>query len=39
MSCVKRRKPLYFIAMYRLMRANELSLRASLSLAGLLLRP
>jgi hypothetical protein len=39
MSCNKRIKPLYSIAMYRLVRANMLSLRASLLLAGLLLRP
>jgi hypothetical protein len=39
MSCTKRIKPLYSIAMYRLARANERSLRASLLLAGLLLRP
>jgi len=38
MSCVKRIKPLYSFAMYRLVQANELSLRASLPLAGLLLR-
>jgi hypothetical protein len=39
MSCIKRAKPLYFLAMNRLLRANVRSLRASLSLAGLLLRP
>jgi len=39
MSCIKRIKPLYSIVMYRLARANELSLRASFLLAGLLLRP
>jgi hypothetical protein len=38
MSCVKRIKPLYSTAMYRLVQAIELSLLASLSLAGLLLR-
>ena len=38
MSCVKRIKTLYSSTMYRLVRANELSLHASLPLAGLLLR-
>jgi len=39
MSCAKRVKPLYLIAMVRSICTNVLSLRASLSLAGLLLRP
>jgi hypothetical protein len=39
MSCVSRLKPLYSSAMNRLMRANAPSLRASLPLAGPLLRP
>jgi len=39
MSCIKRRMPLYSMAMYRLVQANMLSLRAGLLLAGLLLRP
>jgi hypothetical protein len=38
MSCVKRIKPLYSIAMVRSICTNELSLRASLPLTGLLLR-
>ena len=39
MSCVRRPKPLYCSAMYRLLRANAFSFPASLPLAGLLLRP
>jgi len=39
MSCVKRIKPLYSFAMVRSICTNVLSLRASLPLAGLLLRP
>jgi hypothetical protein len=39
MSCIRRIKPLYSIAMYRSVQANVLCLRASLPLAGLLLRP
>jgi hypothetical protein len=39
MSCIKPIKPLYSFAMYRLVQANVLSPRASLPLAGLLLRP
>ena len=39
MSCVKRIKPLYSIAMHHSVRANEFYLGASLPLAGLLLRP
>jgi hypothetical protein len=39
MSCAGRAKPLYSSAMYRFARANKLSLRASLLLVGLLLRP
>jgi hypothetical protein len=38
MSCVKPIKPLYSSAMYRIVWANEISLRASFPLAGLLLR-
>jgi hypothetical protein len=39
MSCIKRIKPLYSIAMVRSICTNELFLRASLPLAGPLLRP
>jgi hypothetical protein len=39
MSCAARAKPLYSSAMYRMQRVTELPLRASLALAGLLLRP
>jgi hypothetical protein len=39
MSCIKRIKPLYSSAMVRSFFTNELFLLASLSLAGLLLRP
>jgi hypothetical protein len=39
MSCARRAKPLYFRAMNRILQAIELSLRARLALAGLLLRP
>jgi hypothetical protein len=39
MSCAARAKPLYSSAMHRTRQVIELSLRASLALAGLLLRP
>ena len=39
MSCVERVKPLYCVAMVRSFPTQEPSLRASLLLAGLLLRP